>query len=264
MDINKKIRICKRPSIFITLKQIFIAVTVILSLIALVSLSFTVLRFMRVGEISVVGMSPYEKVDLLETLAIKRNQFWWALDEDELEEKLISERQLLSEVEVTKKLPNKLEIKIVESRTPRWYIDISGRKYALDGDMYVIEEVKNTDGVTKLVLPNVSEVFERKVPKFGQSETEIKKTLEIIDTVRSSDVRSRLTELDVSDRTNITMVIDGKYKVHLGGSDSLDGKLIMVKNVLNTEAVKNSKGGDIYAETYTEGGYASFKPNSGA
>ena len=67
MDINKKIKIFKHPSVYITLKQIFIAVTVVMSLIALITLSFSVLRFLRVGEISVVGMSPYDKVDLLET-----------------------------------------------------------------------------------------------------------------------------------------------------------------------------------------------------
>lgn len=262
MDINKKMRILKNSSLSITWKQIFIAVTVVLSIIALIMLSFTLLRFLRVGDITVVGMSPYEKVELLETLSIEDDTFWWSIDENDLEEKLIAERQLLSVVKVKKKLPNKIEIEIVESRTPRWYIDISGRKYSLDGDLYVIEETKNTEGATKLVLPNISEVIQRKVPKFGQSETEMKRTLKIIDAVRSSDIRSRLTELDVADPNNITMKIDGKYTVRLGDSKDLEGKLMMVKLTLETEKVKNSKGGEIIAYTYSENGYASFNPSN--
>lgn len=263
MDINKKIKIFKRPSVYITLKQIFIAVTVVMSLIALITLSFSILRFLRVGEISVVGMSPYDKVDLLETLGIKSTQFWWSVDERELEEKLIRDRQLLNEVKVTKKLPNKIEIEIIDSRDPRWYIDISGVKYTLDGELYVIEETKNVKGITKLVLPNVSEIFERQVPKFGQSENEIKRTLEVIDVVRRSEIRSRLTALDVSSTADIKLEIDGKYDVELGSADDLAGKLIMVKLTLERDEVKNSSGGSIYAYTYSENGYASFKPNSG-
>lgn len=262
MNIDKKIRIFKRPSVSITLRQIFIAVTVVFSIIALVTVGISVLRLLRVGEVSIVGISPYEDVDLMETLGLKGTQLWWSVDEEKLEEKLIAERQLISEVKVTKKLPNKIEIEIIHSRTPRWYIDISGRKYTLDGDLYVIEESKNVTGATKLTLPNISRVLERQVPEFGQSEIEVKKTLEIIEVVRSSDIRSRLTELDVSNRTNIKMVIDGKYTAYLGDATDLSGKLMMVKNELETDKVKNSNGGDIYAYTYSENGYASFKPNS--
>ena len=260
MDINKKIRIFKKPSVSITLKQIFAALTVIMALAALVPLSFTVLRFLRVGDVRIVGICPYEKTEIMETLQIRKRDFWWTLDEGELEEKLIEGRQLIEEVKISKRLPNKLEINIVKSRTPRWYIDLSGRKYALDGDLYVIEEMRDTQGITKLTLPTVKRVMEREVPQFGQSETEIKKTLEIVDTVRSCDIRSRITELDVSNRTTITMVVDGKYRVHLGDAGDLSGKLIMVKNTLAVESVKNSSGGDIYASTYSENGYASFVP----
>jgi cell division septal protein FtsQ len=262
MDINKKIRILKKPSLFISWKQIYIAVTVVMAAIMLTMLSFTLLRFLRVGDISVVGLSPYEKVELLETLSISDDTFWWSIDENELEDKLIAERQLLSEVRIKKKLPNRIEIEIVESRTPRWYIDISGRKYSLDGDLYVIEETKNTEGATKLVLPNITEVIQRNVPKFGQSETEMKRTLKIIEAVRTSDVRQRLTELDVADPNNITMVVDGKFTVRLGDPKDIEGKLMMVKLTLERDEVKNSKGGEIIAYTYTENGYASFKPSN--
>ena len=261
MDINKKIRIFKKPPLYITVKQIFIAVTVLMAVVAIISASFSVLRFFRVGEIKIVGMCPYERVDIMETIKLRRSDFWWSIDEGELEKKLLEERQLIEEVKVTKQLPNKIVIEVIESRIPRWYVDISGRKYALDGELYVIEEMKNTEGITKLSLPNISELMEREVPKFGQTEVETKETLKIIDTVRSSDIRSRITELDVSNRTDIILVIDGKYTARLGNSDDLSGKLVMIKNTLETDVVKNSNGGEIIAYTYSENGYASFKPN---
>ena len=259
MDINKKIRIFKKPAVYITWKHIYIAVTAVLSAILLVLLGMTVMRFVRVGDVSVVGLSPYDKMELLEALAIEDDTFWAALDERELEEKLVAERQLLTKVKVRKQFPNRLEIEVVESRSVRWYIDIAGRKYTLDSDLYVIEETKNTEGATKLVLPNVSKILERKVPEFGQSDAERIRTLKIIEAVRSSEIRSRVTELDVEKPYNITMVIDGKYTAELGDPENIEGKLNMIALALKQDKVKNSKGGILHAETYTEGGYASFQ-----
>ena len=259
MDINKKIRIFKKPAIYITWKHIYIAVTAVLSSIMLILLIMTVMRFVRVGDIDVVGMSPYDKMELLETLSIENDSFWAAIDERELEKKLIEERQLLTKVKVRKIFPNKLEIEVIESRNVRWYIDIAGRKYTLDADLYVIEETKNTEGATRLVLPHVSKVLERRVPEFGQSDTERIRTLKIIEAVRSSDIRSRVTELYVDNPNEIVMVLDGKYTAELGGPESLEGKLKMISLTLERDEVKNSKGGRLFAYTYTEGGYASFQ-----
>lgn len=261
MNINKKIRIFKKPALYITWKHIYIAVTVVLSVIAALLLTMTVFRFVTVGEISVVGTNPYDRVDIIETLSVKDNSFWLSVDEKALEDRLISERQLISKVKVTKKLPNKIEVEIVESRTPRWYIDVAGRKYTLDGDLYVIEETKSIEGVTKLCIPNVSELIERKVPVFGQSETERIRTLKIIDAVRGSEIRPRITELDVENPNNITLVIDGKYIAKLGAPDGVEGDLAVIAATLETPEVKNSSGGTLFAYTVTEKGYASFLPN---
>ena len=262
MNINKKMRIFRRSGLYVTWKHIYIALTVLLALIAAITLTLAVMRFVRVGDIVVKGDNPYDRVDIIETLAIRRDSLWWTLDEEALEERLIAERQLIEKVEVKKQFPNRVIINVVESRKPKWFIDISGRKYTLDENLYVIEETKETEGVTRLILPYVSEIFERRVPVFGQSESEVRRTVEMIYAVNNSDIRRRVTALDVSDPTNIIMTVDEIYTVRLGDRDDIEGKLEMVKATLETDDVKNSNGGTIYASTYSQNGYASFKPNS--
>ena len=262
MNINKKMRIFRRSGLYVTWKHIYIALTVLLALIAAITLTLAVMRFVRVGDIVVKGDNPYDRVDVIETLAIRRDSLWWTLDEEALEERLIAERQLIEKVEVKKQFPNRVIINVVESRKPKWFIDISGRKYTLDENLYVIEETKETEGVTRLILPYVSEIFERRVPVFGQSESEVRRTVEMIYAVNNSDIRRRVTALDVSDPTNIIMTVDEIYTVRLGDRDDIEGKLEMVKATLETDDVKNSNGGTIYASTYSQNGYASFKPNS--
>lgn len=262
MNINKKIPIFKRSKLYVTWKHIYIAVTVLFSIIAAILLTLAVMRFVRVGDIIVKGDNPYDRIDIIETLAIRNDSLWWSIDEKELEEKLVKERQLIEKVEVKKQFPNRIIVNVVEGRKPKWFIDISGRKYTLDEDLYVIEETRDTDGITLLILPQITEIFERRVPVFGQSDSERKRTIEMIYAVNESDIRRRVTSLDVSDPTDITIVIDGIYTAKLGNKDDIEGKLLMIKDTLDTETVKNSNGGTLFAYTYSKNEYASFLPNS--
>ena len=261
MDINKKIRIFKKPSLYIKVKYIFAAVTVLFSLIAALGLFLLAMSFVKVGDIEIIGTNPYDRLEIIQATELKSNDNWSRVDTDAIEEKLLLEKKYIKSVEVKKKFPNKIIIDI-EGRYARWYIDFQGVYYALDSDMYVIEEIKNIDGVTKLVLPNIKTALSDEVPEFGQSETEVKETLKIIDTIRTSSLRTRVTEVNLEDRTNIRLVIDGKFDVYLGNSSSLEGKLVNVEKALNSDRVKENgeEGGAFYAETYTDKDYVSFVP----
>lgn len=235
------------------------AITVAFGALLLAFMTVCILRFLPVGRVEIID-APYERFDMMEIIAIREGKDrWWDVDAKAVEERLIDERQFIKEVNVIKKFPNKIVVKVEESRSARWYVDISGVKYALDSDLYVIEEVKKTDGMTKLELPSLTGAFERKTPTFGQSETEVKKTLEIIDTVRSSGIRTRITELNVTDRTDIRLVIDGKYRAELGGATDLAGKLIKIEEILKQDDVKNSDGGTLIIYDLASG--VSFRKN---
>lgn len=260
MNNGKNKKSAGRLRLKIKKKHILIAVIAVMAIIAMISVYFTVMRFVKVGDIEIIGIHPYDKDEIIDATGIKKGEYINSIDEKDIEERLMAEKQYLSSVSVEKKFPNKIVIEL-ESRTPRWYIDIAGRKYALDSDLYVIEEIRNTADVTKLVLPSVTRAMSREVPSFGASETEVKRTLEIIQIVRTSSLRSRITELDVESRLNIRIVIDGKYEVLLGDVRDLEAKLSNVEELLDTEAVKNSVGGTFHAEYYPSTPI-SFQPKS--
>ena len=263
MDINKKIRIFKKPAVFIKVKYLFAAFTVLLTAMAVTVVMFVIMSFMKVGEIEIIGTNPYDRFEIIQATELKSSDNWSRVDTKALEKKLLREKKYLKSVEVKKKFPNKIEIRI-EPRFARWYMDFEGVYYALDADMYVIEEIQNVEGVTKIVLPNVRTALSEEVPDFGQSETETKKTLEIIHKISSNPrISSRLTVLDVSDRTKIRLVVDKKYDVEIGDDDNLSGKLALAIEMLEREDIKNYEyGGTVDVSTYTGSSYGSFKPNA--
>ena len=225
-------------------KILLIALTVLLCVLALVSGFFTVRRFMKVGSFQVVGISRYEAEDLIGASGVKLGDRLYAIDEKEIEERMIKNCPYLESVRVEQRFPSKLRI-IVTEKTPRWYLEIAGSKYALDNDLVVLTQTVKTDGMTKLILPDVKSALYGELPSFGDSETTVRKTLEVISAVRESPFRNRLTEVDLSSRWDIRLVVDGRFFVSMGDMTDFEAKLLAVERILDSDRLAGSAGGEI-------------------
>ena len=95
------------------------------------------------------------------------------------------------------------------------------------------------------------------MPEFGENEQEIRKTLEIISTVRQNTFKARITKLDLTSRFEIYMTVDGIYEVYLGDMENLKAKLETVEKIVSSDDVKDYAGGEINASNPAA---VSFKP----
>lgn len=235
-------------------------VLVLMSILLVLCLFFFARRFLTVQSFSVSGISEYELEELVAASGVKRGARLYLLDTDEIEERMLAKCPYLSSVEVKRKFPNKLLFE-VEGRLGLWYIEVAGARYTLDGDLSVIDESRDTENMTRLELPNLKSAIAGELPSFGASETEVKKTLELISALRESPIKSRLSAADLSDRTNITLEVDGRYAALLGDATDFDSKLRVLLEVLEQDYVKNSEGGEI---NLIAPGSPTFRPRSEA
>ncbi|MBO5938605.1 MAG: FtsQ-type POTRA domain-containing protein [Clostridia bacterium] len=233
---------------------------VLMSVLLVLCLFFFMRRFLTVQSFSVSGISEYDLEELVSASGVKRGERLYLLDCDEIEERILEECPYLSSIEVSRKFPNKLLFE-VEGKLGLWYIEVAGARYTLDGDLYVIAESKDTEKMTKLELPHLKSAITGELPSFGASQTEVKKTLELISVLRESSLKSRLSAADLSDRTNITLEVDGKYRVLLGDATDFSSKLRVLAEVLEQDQVKNSEGGEI---NLIAPGAPTFRPESKA
>lgn len=217
---------------------------IVMSVLAVFSVLQVVKRVLPVKEFSVVGISVYETQEIVSAAGVKRGELLYLLDRDEVEARILEACPYLLSAEVKPVFPNQLRIE-VEGRNARWYIDVSGTAYALDGELVVLDEIADTKGLTKLCLPHVRSVICGSVPQFGESEAELKKTLEIIDAIRQSPFQLRLTEVNVESRWDIRMQVDGVYAITVGDLSDLKTKLLAVEQILNSDRLKDSIGGEI-------------------
>ncbi len=227
-------------------KLILFLVTVALCILALLGALHTVRHFLKVGRFEVNGTAHYEPIDLINAAGVKLGDHLYRLDTDEIEERLLRECPFLISVEVKERFPNRLTIYAEERHVP-WYVEVSNAKYALDQNLLVVDEISDTDGMARLILPDVRRVIAGNVPDFAESETELRRTLEAIAEIRSVSFYSRLTEIDLRSRWNIRITVDEKFIVELGDMTNLFAKLEAVRAILDSDRLDGAVSGEIYA-----------------
>lgn len=237
-------------------KLVRFLVLFLMVLVFLVCAYFVGRRFLTVKSYSVSGVSEYDLQEIVSASGVRRGSRLYLLDRKEIEEKILEECPYISEVKVRPKFPNRLHFE-VEGNVAHWYIDVAGSYYELDGNLNVLARVSEPKGAARLILPNLKSVLVGELPVFGESETEVKKTLELVSILRESPLASRLSMADLSDRTDIVIEIDGAYTVYLGDPLDFASKLRQVEAVLEKDTVKNAGAGEI---TATVTGTTSFKP----
>jgi len=244
-----------------------LAVTVVMGLLCALCLFLYARSFLGIKRFELEGMSRYAEIDVVEASGLKLGDRLYTLDFDRVEEKILEECPYLESVKISARFPHTVRFS-VEERIPEWYLDIAGDYYVLDHTLTVITEVSSEEGlikegVTKLRLPNVTRVMKGELPEFAtkdgeRDETELRKTLELITTVRGSSFKKRITELDLSDRFHIRMTVDGSYYVSLGDANGLEAKLRKVEELLNSEIAKQYPSAEVDASNI--GIPATFKP----
>ena len=251
---------------------LMLVVTVVLCLLFLLSCFMYARSFLGLRHFEIVGVSRYDDREIVTAAKLNLGDKLYGLDLDQIEENILAGCPYLESVKVKPKFPNTLRIE-VESRKPEWYIDLAGDYYILDSNLVMIHESAREDallaeGVTKLKLPMLKSVMLGELPTFGirddgtRDEDTIRKTVEILGLIRSTRFKSRITEVDLTDRFAISMTVDGGYYVYLGSylgnTGALEAKLKEVETVLNSEKAKQYPKAEIDAS----GAEVYFKPIS--
>lgn len=232
----------------------FLAVTVIMCLMTLTTLILYLCSFLEIKKIELEGIcSYYSRSELIEASGVGYGDKLYGLKPDSVEATILAECPYIESVSVKQSFPNKLVFSVVE-KTPQWYIEVTGDYYVLDTDLVVLgestnEETLKTSGLTRLELPNVKRVVLGELPVFGEDELEIKRTCELINTVRQHPLKLRITALDISNRFAITLTVRDTYEAYCGDMSNMKSKLDAIEDVLTLDFCSRFSGADIDASS---------------
>lgn len=201
----------------------------IIAVIVFVVLANTVL--FNCGTIEVSGNLRYTTEDITELSGIKLGESLLSIDTDKAEQAIVSSLSYIDAAKVEKSFPTKIKITVTEAE--RWYGVQDGTKtYVISRMGKIIEENRASD------LPVIIgyEAAEPMVGKALASSVEGKTELpEMILTAAETAELSDINTIDITDRFEIKVLVDGRITLELGNSNELESKLQIAKALIEEE-----------------------------
>lgn len=192
--------------------------------------------FMKISVFEITGDYPYESEEIINASGLKKGDKLYDIDEEKIINTIKLKCPYVKNVKVESKFPNRIKFNI-ESFFAAYYVEIFGDYYAIDANMRVLEETSDNTKfinlkVPKLCIPNIKTAIVGSELIYGADESEIKFTEEFLSVLRMSTFTSRLTLVDIDNRFEIYVQVDGKIDVYMGNSEKAKEKLKAVETAL--------------------------------
>ena len=126
---------------------------------------------------------------------------------------------LIESVDVVRRIPNSIVLKVTEQK-PRFWCDFYGETYSLTETLRVAERASDTSGMAKLRLPPVKKALLGSEPEF-KNMTNDKYIFEVTEAIMGSEISSRVTMLDLTEKFNIKAAVDNRFLLIFGSTDSI-------------------------------------------
>ena len=240
----------RRIKAFILSKQFFIALMVLMCVLALISVVSVFLRFLGVSSFEIKGETSYKLSEIVSVSGIRSGDAMYSINESDAQERILKRCPFLKSVKVKKSFPNKVVFEL-EERLLGWYLQIGDDFYALDYDLCVLQETYDESalrerGLALLVLPELQSAICGSLPEFGRGDEHlIAETLKIIDLFRTHEMKSRITYLDLTNRFEIKLTLDETFTVNIGDTGDLETKLATVKSTVASAKESGFAGGEL-------------------
>ena len=228
----------------------FLVVTLIMCVLTLLTLLLYLRSFLPVKTFELEGISSYyNRSELIEASGIEYGDKLYSIDLGKVEKEIKKNCAYIESIDIKRSFPNKIIFSVVE-KTPQWYIEITDDFYVLDENLTVLQESTNEDilkirGLTRLELPNVKSAVCGELPVFGADELEIKRSCELINTIRQHPLKLRITHVDIKSRFEIYVAVDGTFVAYCGDMGSMEAKLDALGKVLTKDFCSRYAGADI-------------------
>lgn len=219
----------------------YYALAIIFSALVIVVLCMTFFFNYTAENVKINGLTLYTKEQIMGIGGISQQGNLVRTDTSLIEKRLSKYLVYIDDVEVKKKYPSTLEINISEA--------IKAADISFDGKYYVLStsnkllECGNTKRNTK--IPVVKGI-ELKDPKQGEKLTatdpmKSKILSSLLEILEQLDFKN-ITEINLSDRTDITLNYANRIKIYIGSSVDMEYKLKYIKTVIDERLGNNYKG----------------------
>jgi len=217
---------------------VFYVVTVVMALIVCSLLSLTV--FFKIDEIYVEGTTKYPAEAIIAESMIKKNDNLILCNTSPGEKKIIEKFPYVEDVDIKKKLFNKIAIVIKEAK-PTSIIENNNKYYVLSKKNKIIE-INDSKVYDIPIVLGVRLKNENLCDYAEYNDNNIKKYIdEIMADIKKYNIKN-IDAIDITSPTNIILYRKNGFKIIMGEPENLDYKFRTIEELMLNSIPDNDEG----------------------
>lgn len=207
-------------------------------------LSRTVL--FNIDEYTVTGNNIYSTETILEAGNLRYGRNMYGINLDRTAERIKDKLIYIEDVQLRRKLPNKFIVEVTEA-TAYACCEYEGNRYAIITKSGRFLETEQLGARAGLILIKGTELTGVSLGAEFKSADETKQTiiLELLEAI-SETCDGKITEIDITDRTNITMKYEDRIDIDFGSSLDYEYKLRYITAIIEENLEPEAEGSIIY------------------
>ncbi len=201
--------------------------------------------FFNINEYLVSGNKLYADDTILEAGNLRYGRNMYGINIEKTEQKIKDTLVYVEDVNLKRKLPDKFVVEVTEAKA---YACVEyDNRYAIITKSGRYLETEQLDARAGLMLIKGMELKDVALAQDFASKDDTKKTiiLELLNAI-SETCDGKITEIDITDRTNISMVYDNRITIDFGSSLDYDYKLRYITAIIEENLDPDEEGTIIY------------------
>ena len=216
------------------LKEIFLRRLLPTVLVLLFVVGF-VLYFFRLQHLTFDNLRGYPAEDVFRAINVRKNQFIFTVNDDDIERRLRSRFPYIQDVEVELTLPDTAHLIFTED-SARFYTHIYDEYFVISESMRVLARYSSEDeldaGLREITLPPVSYAVVGHPLRFFDA-SYLTFLSSFLDTMEQADIYRSIASMDLSNRFDIILNYEERISVELGDDENLETRLLFVKSAID-------------------------------
>ena len=206
--------------------------------VSLIFMVACVALFFNIENIEVEGSSAYDREFILLSSGLVISENLYSIDKAAIERAIIKNCPYIKSVKVDRRIPTTVAL-VIEEETAAYYFEFFGEYFALSADLRVLERTLDIADLMvrypEIIRINTQEINyavagERLV---FQKDTYFSYAREMLSTLLGSDIGGKITLVDFTDKFNIYVNYEDRFKIELGDINNIDLKVRIASKILD-------------------------------
>lgn len=195
--------------------------------------------FCRVKNIVVEGVLSYDAEAIKRASGIVTDENIYAIDKEAIGRAVIGNFPYVKDVSVRRRLPSTVAL-IIKEDEPRYYFELYGEYFVLSESLRVLERTSDA-GELLVREPDIIKLNTREISYAVVGETLVFSDAEyfgyaqnMLDIFFNSHIADKITLVDFSDKFNIYIMYDNRFKIEFGNVENIGVKMDFAEEILKS------------------------------